>query len=416
MINDYKTLIENYIFSKISRVLKQPYKAIQYPFIDPGEGYEGNLWDWDSYFTARALLMLGKKYGESRMAAAGVPLKKAEAHAKGCVQNFLSCECADGYVPVMMTGDGDFCDFFVREHLRGEKVNQMKPFLCQAILNACEFSGDFSWFDKEKALKYLEYYEANQRDEKTGLFFWQDDIMIGIDNNPTVFFRPPRTCADIYLNTFMALEYEALQKVFAAAGDDRAADLKTRAEQLKNAINEYLWDERDGIYYSGDLSYHKTTLKAGNFTFHENLAPTWKIMPMRVVFWGCFLPLYAGIADKKKAEKCIARLRDETVFSKYGIRTLASNEPMYNLEKTSNPSNWLGAIWGISNYCVWKGLKRYGEEEIAKKLQKATIELYGKNLKKYGEFFESYQPDSGEPNLNPGFLSWNLLIAEMLAE
>ena len=27
-----------------------------------------------------------------------------------------------------------------------------------------------------------------------------------------------------------------------------------------------------------------------------------------------------------------------------------------------------------------------------------------------------YQPDSGEPNLNPGFLSWNLLIAEMLAE
>ncbi|MFR2462201.1 MAG: hypothetical protein ACLTAN_10165 [Christensenellaceae bacterium] len=49
MINDYKTLIENYIFSKISRVLKQPYKAIQYPFIDPGEGYECNLWEWDSY-------------------------------------------------------------------------------------------------------------------------------------------------------------------------------------------------------------------------------------------------------------------------------------------------------------------------------------------------------------------------------
>lgn len=110
--------------------------------------------------------------------------------------------------------------------------------MCQAILNACEFSGDYAWFDKEKALKYLEYYEANQRDEKTGLFFWQDDIMIGIDNNPTVFFRPPRTCADIYLNTFMALEYEALQKVFAAAGDDRAADLKTRAERLKSAINE----------------------------------------------------------------------------------------------------------------------------------------------------------------------------------
>ena len=414
MKNDYKALIENYIFSKISRVLKQPYKAIKYPFIDPGEGYEGNLWDWDSYFTARALSILCKKYGKKRMEEAGIPIEKAELHAKGCALNFLSCECPDGYVPVMMTGDGDFCDFFVREHMRGVKVNQMKPFLCQSILNACEFSGDYGWFDKEKALKYLEYYETKQRDEQTGLFFWQDDIMIGIDNNPTVFFRPPRTCADIYLNSFMVLEYEALQKVFEATCDERATDLKARAEKLKSDINEYLWDERDGIYYSGDIARHKPTLKAGNFIFHENLAPTRKIMPMRIVFWGCFLPLYAGIADSEKAKRCISRLCERMVFSKYGIRTLASDEPMYNLEKTSNPSNWLGAIWGISNYCVWKGLKRYGEEGIAEKLRQATIELYGGNLKKYGDFFESYQPDSGEPNLNPGFLSWNLLIAEML--
>lgn len=61
-------------------------------------------------------------------------------------------------------------------------------------------------------------------------------------------------------------------------------------------------------------------------------------------------------------------------------------------------------------------MERYGKSELAESLRLKTVELYGKNLEKYGDFFESYQPDSGEPNLNPGFLSWNLLIAEMLAE
>lgn len=410
----YTQLIENYIFSKVPRVLKNPYKAIEYPFIDPGEGYEGNLWDWDSYFTAYALFLLVKKYGEERPARAGIPAEKAEEHAKGCVKNFLAAQCADGYVPVMMTGDGEFCDFFVREHNRGVKVNQTKPFLCQAALNACEFSEDYSWFDREKLLKYLEYYEKNQRDEKTGLFFWQDDIMIGIDNNPTAYFRPPRTSADIYLNSFMAVEYEAAYKIFSALRDERADELKARGEKLKEAINEYLWDERDGIYYSGDLSYYRTQLQAGNFRFHEGLERSWKIMPMRIVFWGCFLPLYAGIADEKKAARLAGKLQNENVVARYGVRTLAADEPMYNLEKTSNPSNWLGAIWGISNYCVWKGLKRYGKSELAESLRLKTVELYGKNLEKYGDFFESYQPDSGEPNLHPGFLSWNLLIADML--
>lgn len=410
----YTQLISEYILSKVPRVLKDPYKAIKYAFIDPGEGYEGNLWDWDSYFTAAAILKLFKKYGKDRVEQYGLPFEKAKKHAEGCVMNFLAAQCDDGYVPIMMTGDGAFCDFFVKEHNRGVKVNQIKPFLCQSALNACGFSGDYNLFDREKLLKYLDYYEKNQRDEKTGLFFWQDDIMIGIDNNPTVYFRPPRTSADIYLNSFMVLEYEAAYKIFSAVGDNRAAALKASADGLKNAVNEYLWDERDGIYYSGDLSYYRTTLQAGDFRFHENHERNWKVMPMRVVFWGCFLPLYAGIADEKKAARLVEKLTDENVLSPYGVRTLAANEPMYNLEKTSNPSNWLGAIWGVSDYCVWRGLLRYGKTEIAEKLRKCTIDLYGKNLEKYGDFFESYNPESGEPNLNRGFLSWNLLIAEML--
>ena len=38
------------------RVLKAPRGILRHPFIDPGSVYDGNLWDWDSYWSAYALL------------------------------------------------------------------------------------------------------------------------------------------------------------------------------------------------------------------------------------------------------------------------------------------------------------------------------------------------------------------------
>ena len=86
---------------------------------------------------------------------------------------------------------------------------------------------------------------------------------------------------------------------------------------------------------------------------------------------------------------------------------------MYSLEKTNNPSNWLGAVWIVANYLVYKGLLRYGKTDMAEEMRKKTCELLEKNLRSRGDMFESYHPDTGEPNLFPGFLSWNLLSVEL---
>lgn len=415
-MQEYEHLIEEYLFQKMGRVLKEPYKSLKFPFVDPGAGYEGNLWDWDSYWTAYALRRGMELYGEERFIKGGITRERLALHSRGCVLNFLASQADDGFVPIMMTGDGDFCDFFVNEHKKGTPLNQIKPFLCQAILNACVLSDDYAWFDREKALKYLDYYEKNQRDDGTGLFFWQDDIMIGVDNNPTVFFRPKQSSADIYLNAFMVEEYEAAIVLLTALKDERAVALQEKKNELISAINTYAWDERDGIYYSQDIGFYKTELKAGNFEFHKNLAPNWKCLPLKIRFWGCFLPLTVGACDEARATRLVKHLQDENVFARYGVRTVAADEPTYDLSKSSNPSNWLGAIWTIANYCVWKGLKRYGYTELADKLRVATIELLGKKLAEKGELFESYQPDTGEENLHAGFLSWNLLLLEMIKE
>ena len=53
--------------------------------------------------------------------------------------------------------------------------------------------------------------------------------------------------------------------------------------------------------------------------------------------------------------------------------------------------------------------------EEAEELASKTIELFGKDFKKYGVLHEYYQPENGEPILNPGFQNWNFLVLNMLA-
>lgn len=401
--------IEEYVLSHFKNILKPPVKNLKHPFIVPGTGYLTELWGWDTYWEALAIKRSFELFGEEAMTRAGVSKKTAEAHICGSVLNFLDAQQADGYIPIMVSAGGLFEGFFEGEHKKGTPLNQHLPFLCQLTLLADEFSGGFD-YDKEKLVKYMRYYEEKQYDKKSGLFFWQDDIMVGIDNNPTVFYRPHRSSADIFLNSFIYLEYVALSKL------SNDADAAEKAEKLKAAINAEMWDTRDGIYYSQDVNLFKTQCVVKGVALHSGLDPHWNTMPLKIRFWGCFLPMYAGICSDEQAERMCKHLIDnDELFAEYGIRTLAKNEKMYSLVKSAgNPSNWLGAVWVIANYCVYKGLARYGKVELAEKLKEATFKLLNKNLEERGDFFESYHPDSGEPFMHAGFLSHNLPVIDML--
>lgn len=408
--------IEEYIITHFTGILKSPVKNLKYPFIVPGTGYLTELWSWDAYWEALSLKRAFEIFGEEQMTRAGVSYKTACAHMRGSVLNFLDAQETDGFIPIMVSAGGLFEGFFKEEYDKGTPLNQCLPFLCQFVLLAGGFVGGFDWVDIEKLVKYMRYFEEKQYDKNSGLFFWQDDIMIGIDNNPTVFYRPERSGADIFLNSFMYLEYSALNEILEKAGDSRAKAMREEAEKLKSAINAEMWDERDGIYYSQDINFCKTERTVKGVALHSGLAPHWKAMPLKIRFWGCFLPMYAGICSGEQAERMCRHLTEnDDIFAEYGIRTLAKNEKMYSLVKSEgNPSNWLGAIWVIANYCVYKGLARYKKTELAEKLKAATLNLLNKNLKEHGDFFESYHPDTGEPFMHPGFLSHNLPVIDML--
>jgi putative isomerase len=120
--------------------------------------------------------------------------------------------------------------------------------------------------------------------------------------------------------------------------------------------------------------------------------------------------MWAEIATRDQAAAMVRNCLDESTFNApFGIRSLSKAEKMYALLKTGNPSCWLGPVWGITNYMVYDGLKKYGYEKEAAELAEKTIRMFGSDLEKTGVLHEYYHPETGEPMNNPGFQNWNLL-------
>lgn len=406
--------IKSYLLKRMGKIMKQPLGRLKYPFFDPGMDYAGEQWDWDSCFEGQALYGAFDIFSETELAGYGITREKVAEHGKGSVLNFLEAQEEDGYIPILVCEGGIFEGYFKKEHENNQCVNPGK-LICLAACNACRFTGDYTWLDVDKLIAYLGYFEKNLYHEATGLFFFQDDIMVGIDNNPTVFYRNPRSCADIYLNSIMYVEYCSASEILKMTGDGRAEEIADKAAKLKDAVNREMWDEHDGIFYSQDLTRYEAEKKVKDMKFHSGLGPSWNSTPLKIRFWACFLPMWAGLCPADRAERMCKHLEiNDDIFAAYGIRTCARNEKMYNLEKSSNPSNWLGAVWTVANVLIWIGLKRHGHVELAEKLKNATISLLGNSVKNYGDTFESYHPDTGEPMLHPEFLSFNLLVFEMM--
>jgi len=70
--------------------------------------------------------------------------------------------------------------------------------------------------------------------------------------------------------------------------------------------------------------------------------------------------LFAGIATQDHARRAATTLTDETSFSGWGIRTVASSEARYNPMSYHN-----GSVWPHDNSLIAAGFARYGLKESA---------------------------------------------------
>lgn len=400
----YADLIRRAVYHDYPRMFRPAGGAMPYPFLTPGSvQYADDLWDWDSWLSDVAVHQIVHDSGGDRAAM--------HAHGQGCVLNYLHWGTMDGWVPIAIWREAP-----MQRYDPPHSQNIHKPVLAQhAAFLTQQAGGDAEWLRERfyYLLTFLNAYRNHHR-HPCGLYYWQNDIMIGVDNDPCTYFRPPRSSGSIYLNCLMYRELAA-----AAYLADRlrlgevAAELRRDQADLYAAIQEHCWDERDGFFYSVDLNLLPNT----NITGAHNGHPRhWPCLIQRIGVWSGFLALWAGIATPEQAERVALHYRDLHTFNApYGVRTLSRAEKMYSIRASGNPSCWLGPIWGVANYLTFRGLVRYGLTADAEELADKTIRLFGQDVERFGAMHEYYQPENGEPILNRGFQNWNYLVLNMIA-
>lgn len=406
----YAEEIKNYVVCHVDDLMKEPRSFIRHPFIDPGSVYDGNVWDWDTYWSVYGLLSIYDAFPEETG-------RRILIHAKGNVRNFMDHQLEDGYIP-MMIEVGQWAEPYLNgKHKEGVQMNMHKPFLCQQIQLISSFTEDYGWTGEylEGLKAYFECYDKNYFLEEKGLFVWCDDIMIGMDNDPASFGRPKFSTANIFLNAFMVREIEAYTEILTRNGQEEGliAAWRSRREKLIAAIQEECWDPRDQFYYSVDVD-----IRTRSFDwFHQGLGVFWKTLPIRIRTWSGFLPMLAGFAGEEQAAALAGQYADaSTFYCEYGVTTLGRNEKQFNLEATNNPSNWLGPVWLVANYTVFSAMLQYGYHREAEEICTHSLKLLGMDLKKTGLLHEYYNPFTGEPVMNGGFINWNILALTMVKE
>ena len=357
---------------------------IKYDYLIPA-GYYKQMWDWDGFFIGSHLAQQGKPQ-----------------YLKWWVLDFAGAIDQDGYVAGCITTKGP-------RPLMGKFA--MKPFLAQGAVIASEGLGDYHWVAPiwESLRKVITYREQTQFDPKYGLFFWENAISSGADNNVALTNDPHDKSAILAtdISTFQFREYKAMAQMADKLGKpDEAAEYRNKAADLKAAMLQHMWFAQDVMFYN----IRRDTGK-----------------PVKRISYSNFVPLIDDILPEKSAKEMIRRylLNKDYMLAPYGVRSLSKRDPDYNNAAIIVPySNWQGPIWINANYLNYISLKRYGFNKEAAELSGILGRMVLADIQKWGSMHEDYDAETGEglaptqeqsPNhVFAGFVGWNLLAQDML--
>lgn len=357
---------------------------IKYDYLIPA-GFYKQMWDWDGFFIGYHLCSIGRP-----------------EYLKYWVLNFVAAIDSEGYVPGCITNKGPRPIF-------GKFA--MKPFLAQGAFLSSVYLKDFSWIENayDGIKKVCQYREKTQYDEKYGLFFWDNAMQSGADNNPALTNddREASAILGVDINVFQYREYLAMEKIAASLGKSSDAEyFKSKAEKLKAAILKYHWDKENHSFWN-------VRRRDGRY--------------VKRISYSNFIPLIQkDILPYSEGREMIKKYlwNKKYMLSEFGLRSLAKNDPDYNNENIIVPySNWQGPIWPIANYLYFVGLWNYGFDAECSQLAKNLGLMIIKDINTCGSMHENYHAESGEPlaptaaqskdGIFTGFVGWNLLIQNM---
>ncbi|MBO0720079.1 MAG: hypothetical protein J2P41_04615 [Blastocatellia bacterium] len=174
------------------------------------------------------------------------------------------------------------------------------------------------------------------------------------------------------LNSLYALDTEILMFIARELGlKEDTEKLEIQYEKLRTYINLKLWSEEDGHYFDRRWD--------DRFSHHLSLEN--------------FYPLVAGVPGEERAVRMINTLLDPKKF--WGAQLLpfiARDDAAF---AATAPGR--GAIWPVSNYLLYLGLRRYGYNDVASELARRSLALGRLSWESGGKFYEHYSSEDGRP-------------------
>jgi mannosyl-oligosaccharide glucosidase len=131
--------------------------------------------------------------------------------------------------------------------------------------------------------------------------------------------------------------------------------------------------------------------------------------------------------DSVQLESVLNQISNESLlWTKYGLRSLARNDPFYNKANTGQDKPyWRGAIWININYMCLGALRYYGNEdgphqarskELYEQLRNNIIINMYEEYQRTGYIWEQYDDRNGQGKGTHPFTGWSSLVLLMMAE
>jgi putative isomerase len=374
-VEEARPKVETFLRGHWKDIIRTPVGDAVWPCFVPGATYN-QLWDWDAFFMA--------------MASSDEYLDVS----KGSILNLLSGVLTSGQPPKRREMDGSFVyDSFPL------------PVHAQFVWMLYQRTEDAEWIRPwwETLASIRRWYDAETVNGE--YYVWSEFRGNGLDNNPAVYGRPPKTSAGVDLAVWHWCENHCMAQLAFALGRD-GAHYGAIADRLAEQIRIRFWDPCDEFFYAIDCSSDPSQ------TSQQQI--TWPVHLKFRNFAGLF-PVIMGIASAEQATAVFNRLLAPDEFlSPAGIRSHSARDGVYNNVPMGNPSNWQGPVWALTTCLCSYALARYGRVNEAKEVAGRLISTFAADLEANGCIHEYYCGDTGQPLSKPGFLSWNLLAGRIL--
>lgn len=277
------------------------------------------------------------------------------------------------------------------------RVHELLPMpqVVAELLPTLERNNDWWWTSRRVQRHDLVTYGSSPVGRATFAFTRQGALNESSMDNMAMFdgaaFDPATGLLDEIdpgVNALLALDAECLGILRQGLGQREAAQpWFERAQQLKGAISQQLWDESRGTF---------AARRVADKTFVQQLSPT------------CFLPLLAGDVDPQRARRLLDHhLLDQSAF--WGPRPLPASPA--NDPASADNVYWRGRIWPPHIFLVYEGLRRAGFSSEASILAQRSWSMFSQawEERRCPENFSLDGNSDVGPDVDP-FYTWGALI------